>query len=78
MFTRPFLGNQFQPSAFGVSPFAGVGGITSFPTQMAQMAQMGGYNPLLPFLTPQVNGIGTFGGYNPAPPQIGNYGFNPI
>jgi hypothetical protein len=77
MFARPTFGNQFQPFAFGASPFsasAGFGGISPFAPQIAQI---GGYNPLLQFLTPQLNPVGAFGGYSPVHPQIGNYGFNP-
>ena len=74
MFARSTFGNQFQPFAFGASPFtasAGFGGISPFASQI------GGYNPLLQFLTPQLNPVGAFGGYSPVHPQIGNYGFNP-
>jgi hypothetical protein len=73
MFARSTFGNQFQPFAFGASPFnasAGFGGISPFASQI------GGYNPLLQFLTPQFNPA-AYGGYNPVHPQIGNYGFNP-
>jgi hypothetical protein len=74
MFARSTFGNQFQPFAFGASPFTagvGYGGLTPFAPQFS------GYNPLLQFLMPQFPPIGAFSGYNPGHPQIGNYGFNP-
>ena len=66
MFARPTFGNQFQPFAFGASPFtasAGFGGISPFASQI------GGYNPLLQFLTPQFNPAVQLQ-INPVVPQI--------
>jgi len=74
MFARSVFSNPFQPFTLGASPFtagAGYGGITPLS------AQIGGYNPFLPFLTSPLNTAGAFGGYGPVPPQIGGYGINP-
>jgi hypothetical protein len=74
MFARSVFSNPFQPFTFGANPFTtgtGYGGIPPLASQI------GGYNPLLPFLTPPLNAVGAFGGYSPVPPQIGGYGINP-
>jgi len=72
MFARSSFGNQFQPFAFGASPFtagAGIGGVNPFASQA------GGYTP---FFAPQFNPIGAHPGLGNLPLQAGNYGFNPF